>query len=50
MKLYGEELFKAGILLMIVTAAFIAVFACIYMIKLSRLKKQMEREYGSKNK
>lgn len=47
--MYGEELIKVGILLIAAAVSSAAVFICVYLIGLSRLKKQLEREYG-KNK
>lgn len=49
MKLYGEELFRVGIILIIAAVAVAAIFISIHLIMSSNLKKQLEREYG-KNK
>ncbi|MCM1578606.1 MAG: hypothetical protein NC078_07415 [Ruminococcus sp.] len=47
MKLYGSELVTIGIIL--ITAAFVygVISLCIHLALSSRLKKKLEKEYGS---
>ncbi len=48
MKLYGKELLFLGIALVIVTLIIAAAFFVFYAIRSSKLKKQLEIEYGKK--
>lgn len=50
MDLYGEELLKTGIILLIILIALVIVFAVCFIISGSKLKKKLENEYGPKTK
>ena len=50
MKLYGEELLQLGIIILISVLIMSVIFAVIFVIRSSRLKKQLETEYGPKDK
>lgn len=49
MKLYGKELLFLGIALVIITLFIAVVLFIFFTVRSSRLKKQLELEYG-KNK
>lgn len=48
MILYGKDLFTLGIILIIAVLIISVVFFTVYLIGSSKLKKQLEREYGKK--
>lgn len=50
MNLYGKDLFWFGIILMAVVLAAAVIFVCVHLIASSKLKKQLESEYGPQNK
>ena len=50
MNLYGEELLRLGIILMIITVAAAFVFFAGYFIISRKLKKKLEDEYGPQSK
>lgn len=50
MNLYGEELLGFGILLIIIVLFAAVVFLIIDRVRYSRLKKQLESEYGPESK
>lgn len=49
MHLYGEELLRAGIILLAVSLSAAALFAAYFLLSGARLKKSFEKEYGPKN-
>lgn len=50
MNIYGESLFHIGIVLMVSVLSISAVFTGISLAVSFRLKKQLEKEYGKKDK
>lgn len=48
--MYGEELFRTGLLLIAAAALLAAAGICVYLISSSKLKKQLESEYGKNNR
>lgn len=50
MRFYGEELFRLGIILIIITIIAASVFFVNYIMASRRLKKQLEDEYGPQRK
>lgn len=48
MKIYGQELMFLGIVIIIAVLVISAAFFTVYYIGSSKLKKQLEREYGKK--
>lgn len=49
MHLYGEELLKAGIILLVISLSAAALFTVYFLLSKARLKKCFEKEYGPKN-
>ncbi len=49
MHLYGEELLRAGMILLAVSLLAAALFAVFFLLSGSKLKKRLEKEYGPKN-
>lgn len=49
MELYGEQLFRYSIGLIIAVMVIAVVFIILYSVKSASLKKQLEKEYGKKN-
>lgn len=50
MGLYGDSLFRAGIFIIISVLILAVALGTVYLINSSRLKKQLENEYGKKDK
>lgn len=50
MKLYGSELINAGILILIIAAAFGIIFLILHIVFSLRLKRILEAEYGKEKK
>lgn len=46
MSLYGKDMLAAGIAVIVLILLIAAIALCIHLIRSSRLKKQLEREYG----
>lgn len=46
MSLYGKDMLAVGIGAVVLILLIAAIALCIHLIRSSRLKKQLEREYG----